>query len=314
MARSRAAPSGLTASACGWMDPNSRLSHDPESLVYWHHQQLRFLGNHSAKMGQHLDRLDDLAHEQSRKEAEERRQKKKDRKLAKKGKGSDHDDDKPAATAASNDSKDDDDWDEDDHEDDEEVSDANVLPDPAQTRKRMNEIVSRFIESLRGIRGAEPSADLFDSVTVNAYGASVPLNTIAQVTISSPTLAYANCFDPSLTKNVATAIRNQMENLNPSVEDDARGQVKIPLPRVSLESRQATAQQLRKRTEQYRARIRGVRRNTLNVVKKGLAGKLEHVSKDDAFRVQQEIETITDECIHKLNEAADKKEKDIMTG
>ena len=290
------------------MDPNAKLSTEREAIVLWNRTQLRFLGNHSAKMGQHLDRLDDLAHEQSRKEAEERRQKKKDRKLAKKGKGSGHDD---KAAAASHD-LDDADWD-DEHHDEDEESDAEVLPDLVLTRKRMNDIVSRFVESLRGIRGAEPSADLFDSVTVNAYGANVPLNTVAQITISSPTLAYANCFDPSLAKNVATAIRNQMENLNPSVEDDARGQVRIPLPRVSLESRQATAQQLRKRTEQYRARIRDVRRNALNIVKKGLAGKLEHVSKDDAFRVQQELESVTDECIHKLNDAADKKEKDIMT-
>ncbi|GKZ00808.1 hypothetical protein MPSEU_001032500 [Mayamaea pseudoterrestris] len=276
--------------------------------------QIRFMSNHSAKMGQHLDRLDDQAHEQSRKEAQERRQKKKDRKLVKKGKKDDviADHVKASSTALQ---KNDDDMDrEDDDEETEEEADGSVLPDPAQTRKRMNDIVNQFVDSLRGIRGSEPSADLFDTVTVNAYGANVPLNSIAQVTISSPTLAYANCFDPSLAKNVATAIRNQMVNLNPSVDDDGRGQVKIPLPRVSLETRQATAQQLRKRTEQYRAKIRGVRRSTLNVVKKGLAGKLEHVSKDDAFRVQQEIESVTEDCIKKLNEAADKKENDVMTG
>lgn len=267
-------------------------------------------GNHSAKMGQHLDRLDDMAHEESRKEAEERRKKKKDRKLVKKGKKEKIDEKGKPSHQHSEELE----WEEEDSNDGDDEPDAQVLPDPKQTRTRMNEIVGQFVESLKGIRGAEPSADLFDSVSVNAYGSSVPLNTVAQVTISSPTLAYANCFDPSLAKNVATAIRNQMENLNPSVEDDARGQVRIPMPRVSLETRQATAQQLRKRTEQFRAKIRGIRRNTLNIVKKGLAGKLEHISKDEAFRVQQEIENVTEECIRKLNEAADRKERDIMTG
>jgi ribosome recycling factor len=272
------------------------------------HCQVRFRGGHPAKMGQHLGKLDDLAHEQSHQEAQERRKKKKEKKLTKKGskEGDAH------GKSTGNDAESDDDWEEDNHDDEDgDDTDPNVLPDPAETKERMKTIVDQYVESLKGIRGAEPSANLFDSVTVNAYGSNVPLNTVAQVTISSGTLAYANCFDPSLAKNVATAIRNQMENLNPSVEE--HGQVKIPLPRVSMETRQKTAQQLKKRTEQYRLRIRGVRRNVLNVVKKGLAGKLEHVSKDDAFRVQTEIEHVTEDFMKKLSDAADRKEKEIVT-
>jgi ribosome recycling factor len=112
-----------------------------------------------------------------------------------------------------------------------------------------------------------------------------------------------------LAKNVGVAIRDKLE-LNPSVEEG--GVVRIPLPRVSLEVRQQTAKALTKHTEKYRQRVRTIRRNVLKVVKQGEAGKLEGISKDDAFRAQKEIEDVTEKIMVKLNEAAEQKHKAIM--
>lgn len=270
-----------------------------------------------SKMGQHLETLDDMAHETERQEARERRQKKKEKQAARKAKqkGGDHESvehhSEEAVELAHHDSEHFDNDDDDGYEadDDETESDENTLPDLEITREKMLNIVEQFVESLKAIRGAEPNPEFFDDVVVEAYGANTPLKSVAQVVIISPTLATATCFDPSLAKMISVAIRNKL-SLNPSVEDG--GVVKIPLPRVSMESRQRTAATLKKRTENYRQRIRRVRRNALEIVKKGVAGKLEGVSKDDAFRVQKEIEAITDQVIHQLNEAADKKHASIM--
>ena len=45
---------------------------------------------------------------------------------------------------------------------------------------------------------------------------------------------------------------------------------------------------------------------------KGEAGKLEGVSKDDAFRVQKEIEEATEKVISSLNDAFENKQRTIM--
>lgn len=274
--------------------------------------------NSLSKMGKHLETLDEMAHETVRQEARERRQKKKEKQAARKAKQKgDHQSVEhhagEAVELAHHDSEDFDYDDDDDDgyeaDDDETESDDSTLPDPETSRSKMLKIVDQFVESLKAIRGAEPSPEFFDDVVVEAYGANTPLKSVAQVVITSPTLATATCFDPSLSKMISVAIRNKL-SLNPSVEDG--GVIKIPLPRVSMESRQRTAAALKKRTENYRQRIRRVRRNALEAVKKGVAGKLEGVSKDDAFRVQKEIEAITDQVIHQLNEAADKKHATIM--
>jgi ribosome recycling factor len=140
---------------------------------------------------------------------------------------------------------------------------------------------------------------------------------VALVVLESPTLAVATCYDPALAKNVCNAIQEKLE-LNPSIVEDTAGgggggaTIRIPLPRVSMETRQKTALALKKRAETHRQQIRKQRRTALDIVKQGVAGKLEGISKDDAFRVQKEIETMTDQVIDKLNEITDQKHDSIM--
>jgi ribosome recycling factor len=269
---------------------------------------------HAAKTGNHLETLNDMAHDKSREEAQERRNKKKDKKATKKNKGKKDDDTHSAAAVSDEQEHDDDDTDDmdDAHDGDDfnDEEDEELLPSAVRVKQRMQKIVERFEESLKAIRGSEPTPEIFDDVLVDAYGSMAPLKSVAQVVIVTATQATATCFDPATAKAVSTAIRDAL-SLNPSIEEG--GVVKIPLPRVSMETRQKTAVALGKKTESFRQRIRKVRRKALDVVKQGVAGKLEGVSKDDAFRVQKEVEALTDEVIQSLNDSAEKKHESIMS-
>ena len=275
-------------------------------------QQVRY--KHAAKMGQHLETLDDMAHDKEREQARERRKKQKDKKAARKGKHKNEAAEEDSSSKskkfmdAMHGNSEEEDYDDDDHDDDHE-DDQDVLPDPDVVKERMKKVVDKFTETLKAIRGAEPTPELFDEIMVQAYGSSTSLKSVAQVVIASPTLASATCFDPAVAKDVANALRTSM-GLNPSIEDG--GVVRIPIPRASMESRQKTAALLGKRTESFRQKIRKVRRKALDIVKPGVAGKLEGVSKDDAFRVQKEIEHVTEIAIGKLNEISEKKHDSVM--
>lgn len=80
-----------------------------------------------------------------------------------------------------------------------------------------------------------------------------------------------------------------------------------------MESRQQAVRQLQQTAEKYRGRVRKSRTHSLKIVKKGIAGSLEGVSKDDAFRVQKDVESIVDDVMSKLNQLASDKENSIMT-
>ncbi|KAL7560134.1 hypothetical protein ACA910_013147 [Epithemia clementina (nom. ined.)] len=224
----------------------------------------------------------------------------------------DGDDTQGTAVAAGIDASDDQNsgTDDDYEEEEEEEEEEGMLPDMDKVKKRVNKIVDIFADSLKKIRGAEPAPELFDDVMVEAYGTHVALKTVAQVVISSPTLAYANCFDPAMAKDVETAIRNKLE-MNPAVEEG--GVVRIPLPRPSMETRKAATKLLGKKTEGYRQKVRKIRRKHMDKIKQGMAGRLEHVSKDEASRANTELEKITDDAMKKINELAEKKHEKIMS-
>jgi ribosome recycling factor len=290
-------------------------------LVHQHHfaiptlreyQSQQRRNKNSAKKGLHLQTLNEMAHSGERAAAEERRQKRKDKTAERKGKKSSVGTADRAAPSKTND--DDDDDEDDDRVEEEEDIDDNVLPEPSAVKRKMQRHIESFKEYLKTVRGGEATAELFDGVTVtDAYGrdtGSAPLKAVAQVVIASPTLAIATCFDPATAKAASKAILDQLE-LHPQIEEG--GTISIALPRVSLESRQQTAAAVQQRAENYRQRIRKNRREALDIVKQGVAGKLEGVSKDEAFRVQQEIEAMADVVIKELNQVADNKHKDILS-
>jgi ribosome recycling factor len=262
-----------------------------------------------AKMGQHLQSLEEQAHRKEHEEAVARRKAKKSRK--KEHRHEAEDDELAEAVAAPVATEEQDleeiEFDQDDdkfHSHDENDENAvPTLPDPKQVRERMMKVVSKLEQSFKNIRGNEPTPDLFEHIIVEAYGERTHLNNVAQVVIVSPTLVTVTCFDPSLAKDVRNAIRDAPHfdgSLNPLLEED--GQVKVPVPRPSAETRQNTVKQLKKQAEAGRQRLRRIRRAAMDLVKKGRDGKLEGISKDDAFRVGKEIDQTTEEVTEVLND------------
>jgi ribosome recycling factor len=269
------------------------LSQTGPSFVDQHFCHIRWKHNRAARTGNHLKTLDELAHAKSRQEASERRNKKKGKSKAAGDPGADATmNDRGSSLEGSG------------------AEGATSLPDPKTIRDEMIQHYQRFADSLKGIRGGEPTPELFERIAVNAYGSQVPLSSVAQVVVVSPTLATATCFDPSLAKAVSVAVREKLE-LNPSV--DETDTVQIPMPRPTMESRQKLSHQVHERAEACRKNVRNVRRGAMDVVKKGMAGKLEGVSKDDAFRASQALEDVTDDIIKKVTQAEKEKQAGIMS-
>lgn len=278
------------------------------------HQQCQVRFKHAAKIGHLKENLDEMAHRPEREAAQERRQKKKAKAAIKKSK-----DDNQAAAQAVADETDDgsgddlnfDDLEEDDSNEMEEGQEEEPsLPDVVEVGLKMMSYVERFEENLKSVRGAEPTPEIFEEISVLAYGSQTPLKAVGQVVIVSPTLAQITCFDPSVAKDVQKAIQLSMDQLNPQLEDG--GTIKVPLPRVSMEVREQSAKKLKQKAEATKKRLRQVRRKAMDIVKKGKDGKLSGVSKDDAFASGKEIDTLTETVTARLDKLVEEKMESIM--
>jgi ribosome recycling factor len=185
------------------------------------------------------------------------------------------------------------------------VTDTKALH--AEVKKRMEGQIDHVRRELAGVRTGRASINLLDSVHVDAYGAQVPLNQVASLSIPEPTLIVAQPFDPSLMGAVEKAVRAANLGLNPANDGKV---VRIPLPALTDERRKELSRVVHKLAEEGRNGVRQVRREANDRLKKFL--KDHAISEDDERRALDEVQKTTDQFIHTLDDMQKKKDAELL--
>ena len=73
----------------------------------------------------------------------------------------------------------------------------------AECKKRMDAQVEHVRRELSGVRTGRASTALLENVMVEAYGARMPLNQVATLSIPEPSLIVAHCFTASSSISIA---------------------------------------------------------------------------------------------------------------
>ena len=179
--------------------------------------------------------------------------------------------------------------------------------DLADLERRMDGALTSLAKEFQGLRTGRASTQLLDSVIVEAYGASMPINQIATVSVPEPRMLSVQVWDKENTKIVEKAIRDSNLGLNPQVDGQL---LRIPLPDLSEERRQELSKIAAKYAENAKIAVRNVRRDGMDTTKK--MEKDGDISQDDRHIYDEEIQTITDKSINKIDELLSSKEVEIM--
>ena len=178
----------------------------------------------------------------------------------------------------------------------------------AGVRKRMEKAIEDIRKELSTIRTGRASISILDSIQVDYYGVPTPINQVAQLATPEPTLITVQPYDVSLVGPIDKAIRASDLSLNPS--NDGR-LIRVPIPPLTEERRKQYAKHVHKVLEEHRTAVRNIRRDGNEHLKKMLKDKA--ISEDDEKNGLAEIQRLTDEFVHKLEEVAKKKEQEILT-
>ena len=178
----------------------------------------------------------------------------------------------------------------------------------AQIRKRMEKAIDDIRKELASIRTGRASISILDNIQVDYYGTPTPINQVAQLGTPDPTLVTVQPYDVSLVGPIEKSIRASDLGLNPS--NDGR-LIRIPIPPLTEERRKQLAKHVHKVLEEHRTAVRNIRRDGNEHLKKMLKDKT--ISEDDEEHALAEIQKLTDDHIHKLEEVAKKKEQEILT-
>ena len=185
------------------------------------------------------------------------------------------------------------------------VSDLKSLFD--ESRKRMGGVVDHLKREMTGVRTGRASTTLLDNVHVEAYGTSMPLNQVAQLSVPESTMIVAQPFDQSLMGAIEKAIRAANLGLNPANDGKV---VRIPLPALTEERRKELTKVVRHAGEEAKIAVRSVRREANEQLKKLLKDKA--VSEDDERRAQDEVQRLTDGTIAQIDKLVQGKEAEVM--
>lgn len=174
-------------------------------------------------------------------------------------------------------------------------------------KRRMQGAVNSLKTDLAGLRTGRASASLLDPVTVSAYGAEMPLNQVATVSVPEARMLNVQVWDRSMVGPVEKAIREANLGLNPITEGQL---LRIPLPELNADRRKELVKVAHKYAESARVAVRHVRRDGLDTLKK--AEKDGDISEDDQARFADQVQKATDAAIAEVDQAVAAKEKDIL--
>jgi ribosome recycling factor len=177
----------------------------------------------------------------------------------------------------------------------------------AEVNKKMTATLEHVRHELAGVRTGRASVTILDSVHVEAYGAKMPLNQVAGLSIPEPTLIVAQPFDPSLLGTIEKAIRASDLGLNPANDGKV---VRIPLPALTEERRKELSRHVHKMSEEGRNQVRQSRREANDRLKKFL--KDSAISEDDEKKALDEVQKLTDGFVAKIDDLQKKKDADLL--
>jgi ribosome recycling factor len=185
---------------------------------------------------------------------------------------------------------------------------TNTTHDINEIKRRMQGASSVLKTELSGLRTGRASAHLLDPVMVEAYGAQMPLNQVATVSVPEPRMISVNVWDRSLVHPVEKAIVNSNLGLSPATEGQT---IRLRIPELNEDRRKELVKVAHKYAETARVAVRHVRRDAMDVIKK--LEKDHKISKDDHDRFSGDIQKATDTGIAEIDHMLSSKEKEILT-
>ncbi|KQM79292.1 ribosome-recycling factor [Sphingomonas sp. Leaf22] len=177
----------------------------------------------------------------------------------------------------------------------------------ADLERRMAGAVEALKGDLSGLRTGRAAVSLLDPVTVEVYGAHMPLNQVATVSAPEPRMLSVQVWDKANVGPADKAIRSAGLGLNPIVDGQT---LRLPIPDLTEERRKELAKLAGKYAESARIAVRNVRRDGMESLKtdekKGV------YSEDERKRHETEVQKLTDATIAELDATASAKEKEIL--
>ena len=158
------------------------------------------------------------------------------------------------------------------------------------------------------IRTGKASPSLVENIQVDYYGTPTRLRDLAGINAPEPRLLVIQPWDASAVAAVEKAILASNLGITPMSDGKT---LKLPIPELSQDRRQALSKQAKADTEEAKVALRNIRRDGNEAAKK--AEKNGELTEDELKKMLDDIQKLTDRYIATLEKMLAEKDKDLMT-
>ncbi|MDR2863714.1 MAG: ribosome recycling factor [Puniceicoccales bacterium] len=168
----------------------------------------------------------------------------------------------------------------------------------------MKKTVEHTLHEFTGLNTGKAQPSMVENVTVEVYGSQMRLKDIATISTPDARSIVIQPFDKNASKDIVQGIQAANLGFNPVPQGTI---IRCPVPELTGERRADLVKVAHRLAEEGRVRVRNIRRDTLEVLKKGQ----KEVSEDELKRAEKEVQTATDRWIIEIDKALKTKETDL---
>lgn len=180
--------------------------------------------------------------------------------------------------------------------------------DKADIERRMAGAVESLRHDLGGLRTGRANTTLLDPVVCEVYGAMMPIGQVATVSAPEPRMLSVQVWDRSNVIAVEKGIAHANLGLNPIIDGQT---IRLPIPDLTEDRRKELAKLAGQYAEKAKIAIRNVRRDGMEALKAD--EKKKEISEDERKRSEDDVQKLTDKYVALADEAAAKKEQEILS-
>jgi ribosome recycling factor len=168
--------------------------------------------------------------------------------------------------------------------------------------------MEHFHHELSSVRTGRANPALLSTVEVESYGSKVPIQQVANITVSDAKTLTISPWDKGQIPEIEKGIMAANLGFTPGNDGNV---IRITLPILTEDRRKEMVKLVAGIAEKARISIRQVREDILKAVKREEAdGK---ISKDDVTYAQKKVQDVVDDYNGQVKSVAEEKEKELMT-
>jgi ribosome recycling factor len=177
----------------------------------------------------------------------------------------------------------------------------------ADCRDKMAKAIEHLKSEFSSVRTGRATPALVEKIRVDYYGSEVPLQQLAGFSVPEPRILVVSPYDKSAMSAIEKAIQQSDLGINPGNDGQV---IRLVFPELTQDRRKDLVKVVKGQAEDGRVSVRNLRRHARQELES--LEKNGELSQDELERIEKELEKVTHEVIHEVDQMLGHKEQELL--